>query len=75
MKIGDEIVGPVNLGAGREITIRELVTLIAKLTGFKGEIGWDASKPDGQPRARKPNSRSAPTHRGTAQHRLRNWTQ
>jgi len=41
---------PVNLGAGREITIRELVTLIAKLTGFKGEIAWDASKPDGQPR-------------------------
>jgi GDP-L-fucose synthase len=40
----------VNLGAGREITIRELVTLIAKLTGFKGEIAWDASKPDGQPR-------------------------
>ena len=41
---------PVNLGAGREITIRELVRLIAKLTGFKGEIAWDASKPDGQPR-------------------------
>jgi GDP-L-fucose synthase len=41
---------PVNLGAGREITIRDLVTLIARLTGFKGEIGWDASKPDGQPR-------------------------
>ncbi len=41
---------PVNLGAGREITIRELVTLIARLTGFKGEIAWDASKPDGQPR-------------------------
>jgi GDP-L-fucose synthase len=40
----------VNLGAGREITIRELVTLIARLTGFKGEIAWDASKPDGQPR-------------------------
>jgi GDP-L-fucose synthase len=41
---------PVNLGAGREITIRELVTLIARLTGFSGEIAWDASKPDGQPR-------------------------
>ena len=39
-----------NLGAGREITICELVILIAKLTGFKGEIAWDASKPDGQPR-------------------------
>ncbi len=41
---------PVNLGAGREITIRELVSLIAELTGFRGEILWDASKPDGQPR-------------------------
>jgi GDP-L-fucose synthase len=41
---------PVNLGAGREIKIRELVTLIARLTGFKGEIAWDSSKPDGQPR-------------------------
>jgi len=41
---------PVNLGAGREITIRDLVTLIARLTGFHGEIVWDPSKPDGQPR-------------------------
>ncbi len=41
---------PVNIGAHREITIRELVTLIAELTGFTGELRWDASKPDGQPR-------------------------
>lgn len=41
---------PLNIGAHREITIRELVTLIADLTGFKGEIRWDSSKPDGQPR-------------------------
>ncbi|MBN2719560.1 MAG: GDP-L-fucose synthase [Proteobacteria bacterium] len=41
---------PVNLGSGREISIKELVKLIAKLTGYKGEIRWDASKPDGQPR-------------------------
>jgi GDP-L-fucose synthase len=41
---------PVNLGVGREITIRELVELIADLTSFGGEIRWDASKPDGQPR-------------------------
>jgi len=41
---------PVNIGAHREITIRELVTLIARLTGFQGEIRWDATKPDGQPR-------------------------
>jgi GDP-L-fucose synthase len=41
---------PVNIGAHREITIRELVGLIAELTGFQGEIRWDSSKPDGQPR-------------------------
>jgi GDP-L-fucose synthase len=41
---------PVNLGTGREITIRELVELIARLTGFSGEVHWDASRPDGQPR-------------------------
>lgn len=41
---------PVNLGAGQEITIRELVTLIAELTGFTGRVVWDASRPDGQPR-------------------------
>ncbi len=41
---------PINLGSGREILIRDLVALIAKLSGFKGEIRWDASKPDGQPR-------------------------
>jgi GDP-L-fucose synthase len=41
---------PVNIGAGQEIKIRDLVVLIAQLTGFKGEIAWDASKPDGQPR-------------------------
>ena len=41
---------PVNLGAGREITIKALVHRIAELTGFRGMIRWDASKPDGQPR-------------------------
>jgi len=41
---------PVNLGAGFEITIKDLVEKIAKLTGFKGKIEWDHSKPDGQPR-------------------------
>ncbi len=41
---------PVNIGAGFEITIKELVEKIAKLTGFKGQIRWDSSKPDGQPR-------------------------
>jgi GDP-L-fucose synthase len=41
---------PINLGTSMEITIRELVTLIARLVGFHGEIRWDPTKPDGQPR-------------------------
>lgn len=41
---------PINIGAHREVTIRELVKLIAELTDFKGKIYWDSSKPDGQPR-------------------------
>lgn len=41
---------PVNLGSGMEISIKDLVTLIAKLTGFTGELVWDTSKPNGQPR-------------------------
>ena len=41
---------PINLGAGREISIRELVELIGELSGFRGEIRWDPNKPDGQPR-------------------------
>jgi GDP-L-fucose synthase len=41
---------PVNLGASREITIKELVDLIAQLVGYDGKIIWDTSKPDGQPR-------------------------
>jgi len=41
---------PVNLGSGKEITIKALVDLIAGLSGFDGRITWDTSKPDGQPR-------------------------
>lgn len=41
---------PVNLGAGFEISIKDLVELIVELTGFDGEVVWDTSKPDGQPR-------------------------
>ena len=41
---------PVNLGAGFEISINDLVDLIVKLTGFKGKVVWDKTKPDGQPR-------------------------
>lgn len=41
---------PVNIGAGHEISIQDLVKIIRKYTGFSGEIHWDTSKPDGQPR-------------------------
>lgn len=41
---------PVNIGSGFEISIKDLVHLIAELTGFKGDITWDGTKPDGQPR-------------------------
>jgi nucleoside-diphosphate-sugar epimerase len=41
---------PVNLGAGQEITIHDLAHLIAELCGYEGEIRWDTSQPDGQPR-------------------------
>ena len=41
---------PVNLGSGNEITIRALVSMICEMTQFEGDVKWDASKPDGQPR-------------------------
>ncbi|MGC4192966.1 MAG: GDP-L-fucose synthase [Thermomicrobiales bacterium] len=49
---------PVNLGTGGEITIRDLVELIVELTGYAGEIRWDATKPDGQPRRGLDTSRA-----------------
>lgn len=41
---------PINLGTGQEISIRELVSMIVRLTKFEGEVLWDHTKPDGQPR-------------------------
>ena len=41
---------PINLGSGIEISIRDLATMIAEMTGFKGRILWDANQPNGQPR-------------------------
>ena len=41
---------PVNIGAGFEISIKDLVTLIVELMDFKGKVAWDNTKPDGQPR-------------------------
>jgi len=49
---------PVNLGSGVEISIKELVERIAQLTGYQGEIIWDFSKPDGQPRRLLDTSRA-----------------
>lgn len=49
---------PVNLGSGNEIAIRDLVVLIARLTGFSGQIVWDTSKPNGQPRRQLDVSRA-----------------
>ena len=50
---------PINLGTGQEITIRRLVELITETTGFTGEIRWDPTKPDGQPRRVLDTSRAA----------------
>lgn len=52
---GDE---PVNLGTDEEMPIRDLVVLICELVGFDGEIRWDSTKPDGQPRRRVDPSRA-----------------
>lgn len=49
---------PVNLGADRELAIRDLVGIIVDLVGFEGEVRWDTSKPDGQPRRAVDGSRA-----------------
>jgi GDP-L-fucose synthase len=49
---------PVNLGSAFEISIKDLTETIAKLTGFKGEIRWDSSKPNGQPRRKLDTTRA-----------------
>ena len=49
---------PVNLGAGEEIKVADLACLIKDLSGFEGEVEWDTSKPDGQPRRRLDTSRA-----------------
>jgi GDP-L-fucose synthase len=49
---------PVNLGSSYEISVKELVDLIAQLTGFTGEIRWDVTKPNGQPRRKLDTSRA-----------------
>lgn len=49
---------PVNIGSSFEISIKDLTELIARLTGFEGEIRWDTSKPNGQPRRKLDTSRA-----------------
>jgi GDP-L-fucose synthase len=49
---------PVNLGSGREISIRDLAGLIASLTGFRGDVRWDSNFPNGQPRRALDSSRA-----------------
>ncbi len=49
---------PVNLGSGKEISIRELAEMITQILGFKGNIIWDTTKPDGQPRRKLDTSRA-----------------
>jgi GDP-L-fucose synthase len=62
---------PVNLGTSEETSIRELAELIAELTGFDGEIVWDTSMPNGQPRRRLDVSRAKDLFGFEAQTRLR----
>jgi GDP-L-fucose synthase len=49
---------PVNLGTGEEISIHDLAGLIGELSGYDGEVTWDASKPNGQPRRKLDVSRA-----------------
>jgi GDP-L-fucose synthase len=58
---------PVNIGSGMEITIKELVTVLTGLIGFKGRIRWDTSKPNGQPRRSLDVSRARETFGFAAQ--------
>ncbi len=49
---------PVNLGSGNEVSIKALVEIIARLTGFAGRIVWDTTRPNGQPRRSLDTSRA-----------------
>ena len=62
---------PVNLGTGHEIAIRDLAALIGELCGYEGEIIWDASKPNGQPRRQLDVTRAAELFAFRAQIALR----
>jgi GDP-L-fucose synthase len=51
--------GPVNLGSGKEISIKDLAETIRRLVGYDGNVGWDSTKPNGQPNRRLDVSRAA----------------
>lgn len=57
---------PVNIATGKEISIRDLITLLTSIVGFKGDIVWDATKPDGQPRRALDTSRAQALFKFTA---------
>jgi GDP-L-fucose synthase len=62
---------PVNLGTGEEISIRDLAELVAELTGFEGEIIWDTTRPNGQPRRKLDTTRAQELFGFTAKRTLR----
>ena len=51
--------GHVNMGSGKEVTIKELAELVKEIVGFEGELKWDSTKPDGTPRKLMDNSKLA----------------
>ena len=61
---------PVNLGSGEEISIKDLIIRISRLMDFKGEVRWDASRPDGQPRRQLDTARAKKELGFTAQMKL-----
>jgi GDP-L-fucose synthase len=61
---------PINLGSGEEISIKDLVETIAELTGYRGRLVWDTSKPNGQPRRSLDTSRATELFGFTAQTKL-----
>src|SRR5271166_3714016 len=63
--------GPVNIGTGDEISMRELIEVIKDVTGFQGDTIWDPSKPDGQPRRRLDTTRATEEFGFTASTSLR----
>jgi len=66
---------PINLGSGQEISIKELVEMVAELTGYQGEIVWDTSRPNGQPRRSLDTSRAKELFGFTASKSLRDGLQ